>query len=204
MSNKSKRRIIICKRCGKERPNAAKMLCSPCYVRERYLSREPVACGRCERVRLPFSSGLCKNCYQVKWNKPDAFLSGSAEHKERAKEAAQRGKRVGEKSGRWDGGRFIGPNGYVRIINPDPQPAKASSSKRYLMEHRVVAEQMIGRPLKKGEVVHHVNLIKTDNRPSNLMVLPSISAHRQIHAHLEALVRDCEQRLRDSYQVYEP
>lgn len=47
--------------------------------------------------------------------------------------------------------------------------------------HRIVAEQMLGRPLKTGEVVHHINEDKRDNRPENLMVFSSQAEHARWH-----------------------
>ena len=38
-------------------------------------------------------------------------------------------------------------------------------------EHRVVAEQMLGRALKAGEIVHHIDGNKHNNDPCNLQVM---------------------------------
>lgn len=47
--------------------------------------------------------------------------------------------------------------------------------------HRIVAEQILGRPLKPGEVVHHIDGNKRNNNPENLMVFASQALHAQWH-----------------------
>jgi hypothetical protein len=44
----------------------------------------------------------------------------------------------------------------------------------------VIAEQVIGRPLAKGEIVHHIDGNKQNNDPSNLQVMTQ-SEHMKLH-----------------------
>ena len=48
-------------------------------------------------------------------------------------------------------------------------------------EHILVAESMLGRELMDSEVVHHLDLCRSNNNPSNLIVFKTISDHTRFH-----------------------
>ncbi len=69
--------------------------------------------------------------------------------------------RSGENSWAWKGGRTT-QDGYV-LLHVGTKP-----NRKRVFEHRVIMEEILGRPLVSGENVHHVNGVKNDNRPENL------------------------------------
>jgi hypothetical protein len=88
----------------------------------------------------------------------------------------------------WRGGISIDRWGYRLVYAPE-----RTKGHPYSYEHVLVAEETIGRRLKKNEHVHHLNGQKLDNRPENLLVCTQ-SEHRSLHRQLERLAIELVQR----------
>lgn len=104
----------------------------------------------------------------------------SIESKQKMSESLKKLNRCREKSASWKGGRTISTQGYV-CIN---MPQHPKSNHNYVLEHRLVMEKHLGRFLEKGEVVHHIDKDKLNNRIENLRLTTASS-----HAHEHSLSR---------------
>lgn len=105
---------------------------------------------------------------------------------------------IGCKSPVWKGGRTK-RKGYTLIMQPSHHRAYDSG---YVLEHILVWEEYHQKLLPKGWEIHHVNGIKTDNRPENLLALPS-RKHRLIIPKLKERIRQLEIENRQLRRAFE-
>ena len=82
---------------------------------------------------------------------------------------------VGGSNPNWREGRVIS-NGYIYRRTKTGSPGKGKGA-MYRAEHILVWQEEHGKDLPKGWVVHHLNGIKDDNRPENLLGTPRHKHH---------------------------
>lgn len=93
-----------------------------------------------------------------------------------------------EKNHNWKGGfstvRGTSKGWYVLIHDPTHTRA---NNKGYVMQHILIVERAMGKPLPLGAEAHHVNEIPNDNRNSNLVVCQNHAYHILLHQRRRAL-----------------
>lgn len=94
-----------------------------------------------------------------------------------ARVAAKRNQ-YGENNDYWKGGRVRHSSGYTYVKRKGhPRVLERGD---YVLEHILVGEEVIGRYLKEGEIIHHINGVRDDNQPDNLFIT-NHADHMRMH-----------------------
>lgn len=144
-----------CEMCGKtvNRPTArfCSKECQAASLRGKPRTLFPKPCEMCGKTFQPMKDGGKRFCSRACGSK----ATGLARRKP---------------------GGMVDPKGYILVRAPEhPMASRAG----YVMEHRLVMAEHLGRNLTPREVVHHINGQKSDNRIENLVVMEK-SAHDRI------------------------
>ena len=138
--------------------------------------------SQAEKSEIPF--GYCHCGCGEKTKVASANNKQSGDIKGVPRRFIQHHQFLGEASVNWKGGRTIDSTGYIRIVVKDHP--KASKCGGYHMEHIVMAEKVLGRILKRSEVVHHVDENRQNNVNSNFVICDR-ALHKLIHYKIIAL-----------------
>ena len=128
--------------------------------------------------RLPLAVGECVMCGESFpiYKAGVKFCSRACSGKDLSS------RQLGRKNAMWKGGEIVTSHaggGYIKELTPNHPNADASG---YVLQHRLVMGQIIGRTLEKHERVHHKNGDRKDNRPENLELwVPTAKSKKDPH-----------------------
>lgn len=112
----------------------------------------------------------------------------SQETKEKIRQTLLNANLKGDKAVAWKGGKsFYGNRLFI--------------NKGKKLNYRVVVEDILGRPLKSREVIHHINENPSDDRPENLFLFRHSAAHTRWHAFLRRNYSE-DKVLRSNLETY--
>jgi hypothetical protein len=79
-------------------------------------------------------------------------------------------------------------NGYIHV------PIETKNGHGWRLEHILIIEELIGRGLELGEIVHHIDFDSSNNEPSNLYLCKNNSEHNKAHTSINILIRSLLER----------
>lgn len=166
-------------------------ICILCH--DSFTSRQP-ACKFCPTCR-----GKKQDAYDTRkyrWQTNNKCIDCKKPITDKAKRCHSCGARHhnnqqrGANNPRWIGGKVYASDGYIRVLNRTHPRARKSG---YVYQHILVWEEANKMPLPKGYVIHHLNGIRDDNRPQNLIALPRKKHHGHLmHQALKKRIQELE------------
>lgn len=187
-------RFSICQSCGKERwvrlrdyEQGKGAVCRSCgypssnFHQKRLAHLIASGAKRASELGKPvfkkrdpwYYPRLCSSCGKLVWQQSKDFHRVCKECAYIVRNTAR-----GEKHPNWSGGRYNHGDGYIVVAVPSDSPyRKMADSKGYVLEHRLLMAQYLGRCLLDGEVVHHIDGDKKNNAVGNLELLPNDASH---------------------------
>jgi len=160
---------------GKGNPNYknGKTIENRCQKCNCLIDSRSIHCYKCRNIVTPGFKGKKHTKQTKKLIGKKSKAKFTKEYKEKIREK-HRGKKK----------RAI--NGYILIKDYQHPNRNAQND---VLEHIKIMSSYIGRPIKKGEVIHHINMVRNDNRIENLY-LSTRGKHMKIHGTLNTLVKD--------------
>jgi hypothetical protein len=138
-------------------------------------------CSQCKKIIKVYRKKLCNNCYRKKYQGKNCLdcgirIYGVSKRCKKCSRVALKGipnpKNQGKNNGMYKKGRTKDAYGYIWVL---------IAPGIYKREHRLLMEKRLGRTLDSGEIVHHTNGNKQDNRIENLEFFSSPKEHSQHH-----------------------
>jgi hypothetical protein len=173
-----------CKVQGCERPQKSRQLCMMHYARLRKngdpevrsvnAHTKPTECSIAGCDKHPFGAGLCHTHYRKSSGQRACSVEGCGRRHEARGLCEMHYERLrihgdplrGRPNRLNVGDRFVGPEGYVRLVVGKGEFCADSAG--IAREHRYLMAKEIGRDLLPSENVHHINGVRDDNDLSNL------------------------------------
>lgn len=122
----------------------------------------------------------CKYCGKIRYIELNIIKRGEGLYCNRSCLGKDK---TGKQAKHWKGGVVSTKDGNAGYLHE-------RQGRHYIRQHRTIVESFTGRKLKRYEVVHHINGIRTDNRIQNLYLFKNNSEH--ISYHFNVLRGHCE------------
>lgn len=145
----------------------------------------------------------CQKCKKIfekpKWRIRETEKKGSIYHF--CSTNCYKEYRKGNNHPLYKGGRWITSDGYIRIIKSKHPEADKSGC---ILEHRYLVEKKIGRYLKYGEVVHHIDGDRQNNNIDNLMLFNNHSEHIKFHTKIKqfGITNPIKKRINERWEEF--